>query len=1122
MACLRTTCVIAALLLLGLPSASAQTVVHVDSSASPENCDSATSVSDLDGSSWGCAYPFLQDALDEVNINASTEYEIRVAEGTYYPDEDTVDNDGDSLIEHSEDDKTESFTLRRDSVTVLGGYPPGGGSRDPATYETVLSGDLSQDDDPFAPNIDSDNDSTTPSQTDHISGFNSSHVVLLNGGESNAGSSNPSSNITNATTLSGLSITGGQANETGSRGRGSGLYCDGQNSGNECSPTLSNMVIKGNLAIDGGGGVYSDARAGGASSPRIIGVVFVGNSATFASNGGAFFSDVDTAGIGESVLSSTVFLNNYAGDQGGAMYLEQSAPDLINVTVTDNEAGTGSGIYVQGDALFISNSILRGNQNIDDIETGTNVSVTVEYSIVEEGRAGTEVRSIYPGFDDPFFPIGPDGRYGTVDDGINLAPGSPAFDAGTNGSLPSQGGDTDVAGKDRTQDLDGDGTSTVNLGAYESIVPRAPTVSIGPVMSATEATFSGAITPGGTASTVRFRLTPASPLGQDTLIAVEDVFTGAIQQTATVTARRLEPSTTYRVELEARNEEGTATTDSVTFETPPAPNLRLDEGAQSMSLAYTFPERSDGTIEDTTFLARRGGTDQYEPLPLRTVEGFIEGTRGELRLSTTIPDSLITPQGVDYIFSARSVIGGKIASLSLPVLGASPLHLPVFFESLSAKTSFPKQTYRMVSVPAQQADVQSSLIGTYGSYRPTRWRALQWNAETRRYEEFPDLGADAFQPGKAFWLITAEGTGFSIEEGKTVDASTPKSIELEPGWTQVGNPFGFPVSWEAVKAASGLTGADLDGPFIYRDEEFEVTSTLRPWTGSFVFNATSETQSLAVPPTSGEASTTAASAALGKAKAVTAKKEAPRASAPYTLKVTAQTEDHAQSVWMGLRGEATTGRDGLDVAQPPPVKGNVQLSVMETIGKQTVPHAGSFKPSGGEGQTWRLVLSSATDEPTTVRLDLTSTGQLPEGHERYVVDLEREARVAPGEALQLGEGERRTLKVIVGEENYADRKSEGITKRGYEDNLQSNYPNPFEEATTLRYSLSEKRSVTLEVYNVLGQRVRTLVNEKKEAGLHQVQWEGENRYGKQVSSGVYFVQLRAGAVQKTQKVVLVR
>ncbi|HEX9656997.1 MAG TPA: FlgD immunoglobulin-like domain containing protein [Bacteroidota bacterium] len=77
--------------------------------------------------------------------------------------------------------------------------------------------------------------------------------------------------------------------------------------------------------------------------------------------------------------------------------------------------------------------------------------------------------------------------------------------------------------------------------------------------------------------------------------------------------------------------------------------------------------------------------------------------------------------------------------------------------------------------------------------------------------------------------------------------------------------------------------------------------------------------------------------------------------------------------------------------------------------------------------------------------------------------------------------------------------------------LGQNYPNPFNPTTVIRYALPEPSSVTLKIYNVLGQQVAELVNDVKSAGFFQAQWNGRNQYGQLVSSGVYFYRMEAHA-----------
>ncbi len=88
--------------------------------------------------------------------------------------------------------------------------------------------------------------------------------------------------------------------------------------------------------------------------------------------------------------------------------------------------------------------------------------------------------------------------------------------------------------------------------------------------------------------------------------------------------------------------------------------------------------------------------------------------------------------------------------------------------------------------------------------------------------------------------------------------------------------------------------------------------------------------------------------------------------------------------------------------------------------------------------------------------------------------------------------------------------------------LQSNYPNPFNPTTTIRFGLPERSPVKLVIYNIAGQRVATLVNREMSAGYHQVQWNGKNRNGQQTASGVYIYRLTAGKQQFVKKMLLVR
>lgn len=89
-------------------------------------------------------------------------------------------------------------------------------------------------------------------------------------------------------------------------------------------------------------------------------------------------------------------------------------------------------------------------------------------------------------------------------------------------------------------------------------------------------------------------------------------------------------------------------------------------------------------------------------------------------------------------------------------------------------------------------------------------------------------------------------------------------------------------------------------------------------------------------------------------------------------------------------------------------------------------------------------------------------------------------------------------------------------------NLSQNYPNPFNQNTLIRYSLPKSSKVELVIYNLLGQKVRTLINQSQNAGYKAVFWDGEGDKGEKVASGVYFYKLQYGDYKQTKKMLLLK
>ncbi len=400
------------------------TPIYVDDDANGSN----------DGSNWADAYCCLRDAL----AVAKGGYEIRVAQGTYKPDQQVVQTSHGTQV-RSSGDRTETFQLIN-GVVIKGGYAglgePEPNARDVDVYQTVLSGDLNGDDDlSFA------NDAE-----------NSYHVVTGSG--------------TNETAiLDGVTITKGNANSSSPDDKGGGM----QNY--EGSPTVTNCKFSENSATTGGGMSNSSN-----SSPTVIDCTFSNNVA--ANNGGGMRNNSSSPTIinckfienmarkhgagmnnrtGSPRVTNCTFTGNSANNYGGGMHnSHDSYPNITNCTFSWNLANSGGGMYNSNNSSpIVANCIFWGDkpQEIYTIDS----TVVITNSNVQGGCPGIGNINANPLFVDA---DGADDEIGTKDDDLRLSLKSPCINAGDNSAI-SQSVVTDLDGNPRIIN------DIVDMGAYE-------------------------------------------------------------------------------------------------------------------------------------------------------------------------------------------------------------------------------------------------------------------------------------------------------------------------------------------------------------------------------------------------------------------------------------------------------------------------------------------------------------------------------------------------------------------------------------------------------------------------------------------------------------------------------
>lgn len=152
-----------------------------------------------------------------------------------------------------------------------------------------------------------------------------------------------------------------------------------------------------------------------------------------------------------------------------------------------------------------------------------------------------------------------------------------------------------------------------------------------------------------------------------------------------------------------------------------------------------------------------------------------------------------------------------------------------------------------------------------------------------------------------------------------------------------------------------------------------------------------------------------------------------------------------------------------------------------------------------------MVNSVAFNSPTSVTLNISTVGAALGGHNVTITNPDGQSRTG----INLLTITPTDVKEIEGRRPFAFE-------------LSQNYPNPFNPGTTIRFALPRSGRVQLEVFNLLGQKIKTLVDEKLSAGVKEVSWDGRDETGRSVPSGTYFYRLFAGDYTKTRKMILLK
>jgi len=517
----------------------------------------------------------------------------------------------------------------------------------------------------------------------------------------------------------------------------------------------------------------------------------------------------------------------------------------------------------------------------------------------------------------------------------------------------------------------------------------------------------------------------------------------------------------------------------------------VDSGAPIPLTAYATDAGSG--VQQVILYYRQGGRDNFTETPMSHVS--------DSTYQYQIPGPEVSARGLSYYLRAVDNLGAQ--SFSPPGAPAARHQPRVALDNVVYGPTLSAGSYRMFAFPFETAGPAwrpSQLADDLGAYDATVWRLFRWQSGAyAEYEAVQDI-----VPGRAYWIINRTGGTFDLADGRTVADST-FHLPLASEWNMVGTPFDYPVNLSDVRVYLGTQN------YAFLDTANNLTERrLVEWTGTAYANRTRMeawrgywVRAL----TGGVTMLVPAASAIDKSAPVCDP-------GGWSLALEASCggfEDRDNRLGITPRGPR-------DNASEPPAVGPFLSLGIENNGRRL---AEDYRAEIGQGQCWRFQVDCGLQGP----VDLFWREEGERGDWQYAVYDADAGRPVAGNSYRFqadGRGGPRRFAVLAGSPEYIASEAFRAGLVPSATMLENARPNPFKQMTTIRYQLTTGCRVNLAVYNVLGQRVRTLAEGQHEPGRYQVTWDGRDGSGRRAGAGVYFCRMEAEGVCATVRMALLR
>ncbi len=620
-------------------------------------------------------------------------------------------------------------------------------------------------------------------------------------------------------------------------------------------------------------------------------------------------------------------------------------------------------------------------------------------------------------------------------------------------------------------------------------------------------TLNGLVNANGASSTVQFdygtttgygssKSASQSPIGSDTNTSVSANITG------------LTPNTLYHYRIEATNSTGTSYGSDSTFNTLQAlPTVTTNNPT----------EVNVNTAILNAFVNSNGSNSNVR---------FDYGTTSSYGSSIAATPSTVYGNSNTSVYAGISGLNSNTLyhyRIEATNSGGTSYGSDISFQTFSTTTSITysytfggditnTNNYEIIGIPGNSSLMLSSVLSGTESQD---WVAYYDNGAVNNYlVEFDNSSLFEFSPGNGFWILSKNPISLSqTVPNVSLDSKGNYSIPLHAGWNIISNPFSAACIWDSVISLNGLSSNAVI--YNWNNGNWQTASVFTPYIGYYFYNS-SNLSSLTIPYN--------ATGKLSKISVTNTNEQnhTTIATGEQVIKISLISNGiKTSSAYAEINPKSIAGYDQYDLLSPPSDFNEESLTLInDSLALSYKNLIIDSRPAIGDGMAFNIAVTNKQEGQLSLNFSGLSSFNnyecyLMDNNSKEFFDLNNKSNISIRSSKASG------YELFIGNKDYIEKQMEANAPSSYY--LYQNYPNPFNPSTVIRYALSFNSNIKIELYNILGERVKELINGEKEAGFHELNFNATG-----LASGVYFYTIEARSIdgkkefRDTKKMVLLK